>query len=39
VRGGAWNLDAAAARPAARSKALPVTAYFYLGFRLAISDN
>ncbi len=39
ARGGAWNLDAAAARPAARSKALPVTSFFYLGFRIAISDG
>jgi formylglycine-generating enzyme required for sulfatase activity len=38
VRGGAWNLDAASARPAARGKALPVTAFFHLGFRFAISD-
>lgn len=38
VRGGAWNLDASEARPSARGKALPTTAYFHLGFRLAISE-
>jgi hypothetical protein len=38
IRGGAWNLDASASRPAARSKALPVAAFFYLGFRIAITD-
>lgn len=39
VRGGAWNQDGVNARPAARGKALPITAYFYLGFRLVISDG
>lgn len=38
TRGGAWNLDPSASRPAARSKALPVAAFFYLGFRIAISE-
>lgn len=38
IRGGAWNMDASEARPAARGKALPTTAYFHLGFRLAIND-
>jgi formylglycine-generating enzyme required for sulfatase activity len=38
TRGGAWNLDPGASRPAARSKALPVAAFFYLGFRFAITE-
>lgn len=38
TRGGAWNLDPSASRPAARSKALPVAAFFYLGFRIAITE-
>ncbi len=38
TRGGAWNLDLSASRPAARSKALPVAAFFYLGFRIAVTE-
>jgi len=38
MRGGAWNLDPSASRPAARSKAMDVAAFSYLGFRIAITD-
>lgn len=38
LRGGSWNLGAEAARPAARSKALVVTEYSNLGFRIAITE-
>lgn len=38
IRGGAWNLDPGDARESARGKALPTTAYFHLGFRIAISE-
>lgn len=38
LRGGSWNLPAAEARPAARSKALPVAALFHVGFRVAASE-
>jgi hypothetical protein len=38
LRGGSWNLPPAEARPAARSKALPVAALFHFGFRIAASE-
>lgn len=39
VRGGAWNMDPREARAGARGKALPTTAFFHLGLRLAISGQ
>ncbi len=39
ARGGAWSAGAIEARPAARTKYLPVARYSFLGFRLAISEE
>jgi hypothetical protein len=37
IRGGAWNLDPSESRAAARGKALAITTFSNLGFRLAVS--
>ncbi len=39
ARGGAWSAGVLEARPAARTRYLPVARYSFLGFRLAISDG